>query len=208
MLPVCTCGTELPEGARFCFRCGKPQREEDIERMSPAISAVVPPPLPATQSQQSPGEAGVTFANPLALRTALFIACLTTGLEVFPPLLLVAPLFGGLAAVMLFQKRIGRALPMSSAVKLGWMTAILNTILGTVAVTVTALMDGLGPLRDAMRQQAANNPQQQQALQMMNDPFVMAAAVFLSWLLVFALISALCIAGGAIGARFARPRTS
>jgi hypothetical protein len=142
----------------------------------------------------------------MALRTALFIACLITGLEIFPPLLLIAPLFGGLAAVILFQKRTGRLLTTGAAAKLGWMTAVINTVLGTVAITVTAVMDGLGPLREAMRQQATS-PSQQQALQMMNDPYVMAAAVFMSWLFVFALISGLCIAGGALGARLAKPRT-
>ena len=207
MHPVCSCGTELPEGARFCFRCGKPQREEDIERfasLAAPAKVAAPPPLPPLEPAVAPG---VTFNNPVALRTALFIACLITGLEVFPPLLLIAPLFGGLAAVMVFQKRTGRVLTTAAAVKLGWMTAVLNTTLGTIAITITALMEGLGPLRDAMRQQATS-PSQQQALQMMNDPYVMGAAVLMSWIFVFVLISGLCIAGGALGARLARPRIS
>ena len=28
MPEFCTCGAELPPDARFCHRCGKPQREE------------------------------------------------------------------------------------------------------------------------------------------------------------------------------------
>ena len=175
-----------------------------MEKFAPAAAAPVPPPLPSLEAAAG---ASVTFGNPTALRTALFIACLVTGLEIFPPLLLIAPLFGGLAAVMLFQKRTGRVLTTAAAVKLGWMTAVLNTLFGTIAITVTAFMEGLGPIRDAIRQQP-NSPQQQQMLQMMNDPYLMAAALFMSWVFVFALISGLCIAGGALGARLARPRTS
>ena len=42
----------------------------------------------------------------------------------------------------------------------------------------------------------------------MNDPFFLGIVVLMAWLLYFALISGLCIAGGALGARLARPRTS
>jgi hypothetical protein len=152
----------------------------------------------------------VSFGNPVALRTALFIACLITGLEIFPPFLVIAPLIGGFAAVLLFQKRTGRVLTTRAAAKLGWITAILNAALGTVAVTVTALMEGsafLDPLRESIRQQAVSAAQQQ-AVQMMNDPFFMGVVVLMAWLLYFVLISGLCIAGGALGARLARPRTS
>jgi hypothetical protein len=65
----------------------------------------------------------------------------------------------------------------------------------------------LDPLRESIRQQAAS-PAQQQAVQMMNDPFFMGVIVLMAWLLYFVLISGLCIAGGALGARLARPRTS
>lgn len=207
MHPVCSCGTELPEGARFCFRCGKPQRAEDIEVFAPP-SSPAPPALPPPEA---PGLTSVSFGNPVALRTALFIACLITGLEIFPPFLVLAPLIGGFAAVLLFQKRTGRVLTTGAAVKLGWITAILNATLGTIALTATAVMEGgatfLEPLRESIRQQATS-PAQQQAIQMMNDPFFLGIVVLMAWLLYFVLISGLCIAGGALGARLARPRTS
>lgn len=205
MQPICTCGTELPEGARFCFRCGKPQRAEDVETFAPAVIPT-PPPLPLAADVAT----GVSFGNPIALRTALFIACLITGLEVYPPFVVIAPLVGGFAAVLLFQRRTGRVLTTAAAVKLGWITALLNATLGTVAVTAMAVMEGpafLEPLREAMRQQAVS-PAQQQAIQMMNDPFFMGMLVLFFWLLYFVVISGLCIAGGALGARLARPRTS
>jgi len=201
--PTCNCGTELPEGARFCFRCGKPQRAEDIETFAPA-AIPTPPPLPVATEIPT----GVSFANPVALRTALFIACLITGLEMLPfPFLLIAPVMGGFAAVTLFQRRTRRVLTTTAAAKLGWMTASLNTLLGTIALTVSAVVEGFGPLRDAIRQQPAS-PSQQQTLQLMNDPYMFALLLLMVWIFVVVVISGLCIAGGALGARLARPRTS
>ena len=163
-----------------------------------------PPPLPVAAD----APIGVSFGNPVALRTALFIACLITGLEMLPfPLQLIAPLMGGFAAVTLFQKRTGRVLTTGEAAKLGWMTATLNTALGTIALTVSALIEGFGPLREAIRQQPAS-PSQQQTLQLMNDPYLFALALLMMWIFVVVIISGLCIAGGALGARLARPRTS
>ena len=206
MLSVCSCGTELPEGARFCFRCGKPQRDEDVEIFAPA-AAVVPPPLPGAGAQ---AVNSITFGNPAVLRTALFIACLITGLEIYPPFLVIAPLLGGFAVVMLFQKRTGSVLTTGAAAKLGWITAILNATLGTVALTATAVIEGaafLDPFRESIRQQPAS-PAQQQAMQMINDPLFLGFFVVVLWVLYFALLSGLCIAGSALGARLARPRTS
>jgi hypothetical protein len=142
------------------------------------------------------------------LRTALFIAFLITGLEMLPlPFLLIAPVMGGFAAVLLFQKRTGLALTTAAAAKLGWMTAALNTLLGTIGLTVSALVEGFGPLREAIRQQPAS-ASQQQTLQLMNDPYLFALALLMVWLFIVVIISGLCIAGGALGARLARPRTS
>jgi predicted amidophosphoribosyltransferase len=43
MPEFCTCGAELPPDARFCHRCGKPQREE----IEPETVAPIPPGTPA-----------------------------------------------------------------------------------------------------------------------------------------------------------------
>ena len=60
MPDFCTCGAELPPDARFCHRCGKPQREEVIpetaERRVEIAAAVapVPPSAAALPGRQLP----------------------------------------------------------------------------------------------------------------------------------------------------------
>src|SRR3954453_7443593 len=61
----CTCGAKLPEDARFCHKCGKPQFEL-IEPEEPAVVEPVPP-VPV---QPPPQPQGVGFRNPAAVRVA------------------------------------------------------------------------------------------------------------------------------------------
>src|SRR5579872_719709 len=63
---VCTCGAKLPPDARFCHKCGKPQRDEPVV-MEEVLS---PPPLPFTELP-APITARISFHNGLAVRAAL-----------------------------------------------------------------------------------------------------------------------------------------
>lgn len=211
----CTCGALLPEDARFCHRCGKPQFEPVAEE-TPEVSA----PRVATSAQaaalsaaaaQSALSGQVAFGNPLALRTCLLVASFITALEVIPILQFFAPVLGGFGAVWLFQRRTGRVLRMVDAAKLGWMTGLINALFATIWITLNFALAG-SAIIDSVRDQlhkTATSPAQQQALQMMNDPVVLGFFVLLVWVIFFALASVLYMAGGALGARFARlPKAS
>ena len=60
----CTCGAALPEDARFCHKCGKPQYEEDIARLNAVDEP--PPPPPFTNCRIRPP--GSILASPMGGR--------------------------------------------------------------------------------------------------------------------------------------------
>ncbi len=204
---VCTCGTSLPDDARFCYRCGKPQREADQEFISraEAVPIPVPPPLPPSSSPQS-----VSFSNPLALRTSLLVASITTLLEVLPLIQIIAPLLGGYISASLYQRRSGHGLSAGAGAKLGWLTAVLNAVFITIFMTVNFAMLGsalFDPLRENIRHQESN-PMQGEVLRMLNDPHYLALIVLFIWLFFFGFSSVLSMLGGALGARMYRPKVS
>jgi hypothetical protein len=204
MPTACTCGAPLPEDARFCHRCGKPQREELLEpEPAPRILIETPPSPPKTAPN-------LAFGNPLALRTALLVASATTVLEMIPFAIFVAPILGGFATVMLYQRRSGQALSPGAGAKVAWLSAIFNSLLLTVLTAVNLAVagsSGFDGVRDQMRKQAMS-PDQQQVVQMLNNPVFLAFCVLIVWVILFAIISALYMAGGAMGARFQKQKTT
>src|SRR5579862_3192296 len=61
----CTCGAQLPPDARFCHKCGKPQRDEPLLVDEPVV---VPPPPPLAPPPPAPP---ISFRNAIAVRVAL-----------------------------------------------------------------------------------------------------------------------------------------
>ena len=200
----CSCGAPLPDDARFCHRCGKPQWEQDAAFTSapepPRVTATAPPPAPVS------GLSHVTLGNPLVLRTSLLVATLTAMIEMIPFVSLIAPILGGFFTVSLYQRRSGVGGFVGDGAKLGWLTAVFNAILLTILISATISFSGfnMDAVRDQMRHQAFS-PEQ---LQMVNSPWFLAFIVLFGWLVLFAFSSLLHIAGGALGARFARQKTS
>ena len=79
MPEFCTCGAELPPDARFCHRCGKPQREEIVpETVEPPENAPAlvtgAPPRPATAPIPQARPPRVNFHNNTAVRIGLLMA--------------------------------------------------------------------------------------------------------------------------------------
>src|SRR5579862_9430291 len=61
----CTCGAVLVEGALFCHKCGKPQREiVEVETPAPP-PGIVPPPVP------TPTGPPIGFHNGAAVRIGM-----------------------------------------------------------------------------------------------------------------------------------------
>ena len=211
MPPVCTCGATLPEDARFCHRCGKPQRDEflGVEPEPESAPSVVTfsAPLRAAAAET---KRTISFNDPLALRTSLLVASVASVLEITPFGGLFAPIAGGFAVVTLYQFRARQALTPGSGAKLGWITALLNALLITIFMIFKFALVGsilFDPLRESFRAQASS-PTQLEALRMMSDPRYLALIVSMVWIFLFAISSALYLAGGALAARMYRQKTS
>jgi len=204
----CTCGAQLPEDARFCHKCGKPQREEDVaaeqrqvaEAFVTAITAP-PPPLPEPPP--------VSLRDRVAVSTALMAAGVTLLLSVLMgPLGAVAPVLGGFFAVYVYRKRTGRFLTVLSGMRLGWIAGIIVFTLTTVFIAVVAAAltnpEMAQQLRDQMAKSTASSEEVHKILEMMQS----FSGVLLLLLGVFVSSTLLMGLGGAMGALFGRRGTA
>jgi len=197
MPQFCTCGAQPPDDARFCHRCGKSLREEPeivLDRPLAERSAVQDAPAPASSR--------ISFSNPLALRTSLMVATITTLLEMIPFVNFVAPIFAGYASVSLYKRSSGQSLSPGSGAKLGWITAVINALLLTILATINIAVAGPA-IFELLREQLRRPGTQPQALQMLDHPALFTLSM---WVVLFAISSALHMAGGVMGARFSRSR--
>ncbi|HXN49469.1 MAG TPA: zinc ribbon domain-containing protein, partial [Bryobacteraceae bacterium] len=118
MSDYCTCGAELPPDARFCHKCGKPQREELVIVEEPPAAPPPPPPVAAPIP--------IGFRNPLAFRvgflSALMALLLTFLLTPGLPLWLTA---AGFLGVYLYRARSGETFSTRNGARMGWLTGVL-----------------------------------------------------------------------------------
>jgi hypothetical protein len=207
----CTCGAQLPEGARFCHKCGKPQYDPapvEVESEQPGIPDAG---LPPTASKPVV-LAAINMRNPLAVRAAFVTATVAALLFLmpFPPqvhwlweiLLVVA---GGFAAVWLYQRRTGAYLNVRSGAHLGWITGTFCFMILLVIFTVTIAAgpggDGLHEMFREMATQRGSPEVMQQFESVLSSPAGIAALVFFTLLTWFFLVTLLATAGGALGAK-------
>jgi len=207
MPEFCSCGTELPPDARFCHRCGKPQREEVIpETVAPP--AVPPPIVPAAASLP-----GVSFHNPIAVRIGLTMASAAALLTWLPLISLGFAIWwiaAGFFSVYLYHRRTGQLLTVSGGIRMGWVTGVLTFVIMTVLFTATLVplamnSGGLGAFyQQQLRDMKWNEASLQQAMKVLNSPAGLATGILSSLLFFFAIITLFCTAGGALGAKVGR----
>src|SRR5690349_20503527 len=94
----CTCGAQLPDDARFCHRCGKPQYEEDIARLREQ-EATVAPPQPVSPPP-APPQGKIDFGNRRAVFVSIAVSMLT--LFVFTAGSVLVPFAAGVLMLPLF----------------------------------------------------------------------------------------------------------
>ena len=200
MPDVCTCGAKLPPDARFCHKCGKPQRDEPVfvEEVAP------PPPLPVSEVPV-PAPARIGFHNLLAVRVALMAGalglCLFVLLGQLPGLQVIAilaPVASGVFAVHLYKRKTGQRLSMASGAHLGWISGIFGFLITTLLFTAFAVMLTNPDLAEAVRQQAgATRPEVMQALKEIQT----AAGITKALLESFVFLTLLPTFGGSLGAK-------
>jgi hypothetical protein len=197
MPEFCTCGTKLVEDARFCHRCGRPTSEEFIE----ATPAAPPPTPPTIQDavQVKIAQLPVNFSNPIAIRVALLISVAIIPIEMMPflnLLLFVWWLGAGWCAVLLYRRLTGSVLSIRAGARLGSITGILTFVGLAIVLTIGIVAAG----NEFVSQLEKQNPD---VSKVVRDPTVLFTAIMLFMALLFALVVAICAAGGALGARFA-----
>jgi len=142
----CSCGAILPEDARFCHKCGKPQYEEDIARMN-AVEVPLPASAPIAQpvsNAHPPSRIG--FSNRRAVRITLAVAgfsllAISIIANLAPPLLFPILVAAGFTSVRVYLSRTAENLTASGGAALGamtWLWLYLLEAIGTAFVVFTA----------------------------------------------------------------------
>ncbi len=198
MPEFCTCGTRLVEGAMFCHRCGRPTSEPVVAEDAPAEP--LNPPVAAQEPLRLRGTAlPVSFSNPIALRVALLMSVVIIPVELTPFLNMLTFLWwlgAGWCAVLLYRRLTGSVLTVRAGARLGSITGVLTFLGYAIGITVTVLLAG----KQLFEQMAKQNPDLKQVV---NDPPMLFAALIMALAFLFAVVVALCAAGGALGARYA-----
>ncbi len=203
MALICTCGTELPDNARFCHQCGKPQREEDVVVTPEPLHPELLPPL------AHPVSPPINFSNPVAVRVAVLCASMSALLNFLPLISLGCCLWitgAGFFSAVLYARRTGVLLSSSQGARLGWLTGLLTFVMTLVltAVNFVMLRSGGGfreALRRSMERISAQDQITQQVLDFLTSPAGLTVFLLGYIVLGFIFIASLCIAGGALGAK-------
>jgi hypothetical protein len=205
MPEYCTCGALLPTDALFCHKCGKAQRE-----LLPAAATIEP----EAASLSTPANAAPTFAppvaryampvsfrNPAALRTALFVGISGGLISNVLPLPLIAWLAAGFFAVFFYRRRTHDRLNVAAGMRLGWLTGLIMFTMWGIAFAAMGLSGALtAQLETRMKSMPfySSDPTYiQLAHAMTSGPGLLLPLGF-----GFIVIVCLSVAGGAVGAKW------
>lgn len=199
----------MPPDARFCHKCGKPQREEVLIE-EPETPPVPPEPQPAPASA-APVLAPIDFRNAMAVRVGFLAALLASLFNVM--LVYACPLWlisAGFLCVYVYQRRTGQVLTVGNGARMGWITGLFSFVIFTVLFTlsfVAQVRSGelLKNLNDVPFLQGSG----EQLRALFSNPVYLAFNVLISLAVLFVVFTSLSIAGGALGAKMlSRPRNA
>jgi hypothetical protein len=198
MPEICTCGAQLPPDARFCHKCGKPQREEMVVE---AVEAFVPQQSPLVEA--APLQA-LSFRNPIALRVGLLAAALLCLLMMIPGVNYAAVVWwlgAGYFSVWIYKRRTGQRLNVRGGARMGWITGVISCALLTLLFAFFMLairqMGGLDAIKDGLKDLAFQQASVDEAIKMLQDP----SRMLRSLIATFIMLTLTCTAGGALGAK-------
>jgi hypothetical protein len=199
----CTCGVQLPPDARFCHKCGKPQYHYPGFAEETIVPA--PEPLPIAPVQ-TPLE--ISFHNRIAVRIG-FLAALTAVLLFMFPLpfpflrLLLAFVAAGFLAVFAYTRRTGQVLSIRGGARMGWITGIFSFMFVSILFTVAmvAISNEGGLVKFFRSQLPPNDARAEQLTQALSNPATLAGGLAFSVILLFIILTALPVLGGALGAK-------
>lgn len=206
----CTCGAQLPDDARFCHRCGKPQYEEDIARLEEQERQSIPAPPPAAPPPQT---GKIDFTNKRALVISVSVALFTliiftTGSVLVPGALLILPLFcfAGFTASRWYIKQTGQMITPQGGARLGFMTALWAFLVVAIFSVIFAIFIANPEWREHLISMlsAQQSAAAKQMSEMLRDP-KQSIIVLMGGLLVnFCLFTFPSMLGGMLGVRFSK----
>ena len=201
MPDICTCGTTLVEGAWFCHRCGKPQRE-----------ILAPEPLDAQPVVHAPvvvaSPQPVSFRNSIALRIGFLTASVAAMLDAVSgsaPFFVVWSALAGFFAVMLYQRRTGQALTTASGAKMGCITSVLNAVI-LLVLWFLKFISNTAELSANFHQQLStmktNDPTGYASVApLLENPYGLGLILLVFLMMLIGIFTVAGTAGGALGAK-------
>lgn len=202
----CTCGAELPPDARFCHKCGKPQREEPevvVEQPPEPSAPPEPPPAP-------PVRIPIGFRNPLAFRIGLISASVSLALTwVFLPACPIWLIAAGFVSVYRYHRYTGEHLSVRSGARMGWFTGLIGMALASIPFGLGFALDVSRPdradrMRDALKWYPAPQAVVDQTIVFLQSPEGIALQILTLLLILFVLFALFPLIGGALGAKVLR----
>lgn len=201
MPEFCTCGARLPEDARFCHKCGKPQRDE------PLMVEEAPPPPPLPPEVPVVVAPPIGFHNGPAVRIGLLVGALSilmsmlTGQLLMPSAFLVWLVVAGFLAVYLYYRRTGQRLSVMHGAHLGWLCGIFGFLITMVLATIVVVILSDPSVLQTMREQLKTMPKQEADINKMLETLRSPAGILTGLAVSFLLFTVLPAFGGAIGAK-------
>ena len=199
----CTCGANLPEDARFCHKCGKPQYEEDIARLNAAASPVEESAAPPLAAPALAPAAPIGFSNRRAVRITLSVAgfslfALSVFASVAPALVFLIMFAAGFASVRVYLRRTAENLTASGGAALGamtWLWLYLVEAIGTLFALFT--VQGREIVKNAMKRP--------ELAQFVDDPQKFVLVVVAAMIIALVIGTASAAFGGIVAVRL-QPR--
>jgi uncharacterized protein involved in cysteine biosynthesis len=199
----CTCGAILPEDARFCHKCGKPQFDEDIERLAaqeagpPAQQTVPPPP-----SAPAPIGFGNSRAVLVTMATAACSLVLLCAAAVIAPIL--GPLIlclAGFMAVRFYKRRTPEPVSPGGGAFLGLMTGLWLFLVLAICAAVTSIYISSPDGREMLR---ASMPKVPEVAKMLDNPHQFLMGILMGLIPTFFIATISAAFGGLLAARSSR----
>ncbi len=201
MPEICTCGAELPPDARFCHKCGKPQREELV---ADALSREMHPSVVPAPAMVVVPSVPLGFRNPIALRVGMLASALLCLAMMIPGVNYASVLWwlaAGYFSVWIYKRRTGQRITVRGGAHMGWMTGVLSCVLLSVlfAVVMAAIQrtGGLGALKNQLHDYAIDQKTIDEAVKRLQNP----VEILSSLAEMFLMMMFFCAAGGALCAK-------
>jgi hypothetical protein len=137
----CSCGAQLPPDARFCHKCGKPQREEPLFDPDPEPVVETPPPA-VLQEAAPPPPPEVSFRDSGAVRSALLAAIIGVVVMVLlgPVVGMAGPLAAGFLSVFFYARRTRMPVDLRNGLRLGWISGMIAFSISVVMFTLSMMV--------------------------------------------------------------------